>query len=1041
MSAALVADLLARLEETVIVDGRTQRRGRSHTRVVHELRFAGVPWVWYSGPAPTNPEPGYTYLPGLTTTHPYKARFDAVAGYVASGGVKVNIRRTKDHKNERRAGNRADALLREPDGTDYTRLVATVQGDLEAPFDMALESVDGLAERMGDYIAGRVVVWIGLEAFVADAIDAENRTIHVVERGAWGSMPRSHLVDAARSWAPQVYHDPCTWWDRPATLSRSLQVGRRRHGGAIDRAVGYVASPPTRDAQTDEVSVVVTPWSARLEVKMGGRQNSTARLQPGWKVFHASDAGRAFVVDQIYGRGEAWSSQFKRFDDFDPEREENHLHDLPGGAVDAHRDIFDKDAAGSLNGRLNTSGGPRGFSVEGYPGDDQIALTILDAEIGNRRIADNATARVRRSFDLADSPHAIAGVDGAVAAPWPAAIVSLINTTGRPGSAKAADAAPGHAPAFVDLSLSPHRLDADGNQAPALLCRATASAQLQGPVVELAFEPGRVMYGLDMAAPDDEGDWRFVQGRFVNDSRRPSDRRLRITARKGDGRPQSVVPLRRIAQGGWWDQQRWIHVDRGDIWPGAPFYVEAKGKDGDAELAMTILCNAVYPASDIFGPDVPGFLLEVDPRDALRKRPFADWEVGQIELRPTPAWDQVPIVEVLLQVLTSTDGRLVNGPYDRLANGPGVPIDQVDVESFLRFEVPGGIAGNLRGLRLESSRKIREVFGPLLRLIGAQVVMRFDPTTGRRRITLERAGVVFIEEAQTEVYDGEWRAPNMPGDDRGLKTITSVRYKANYVDDKPAVDVYIPNRDLQMERGGRGTELTEELRGIRIAGVAIATHEAALRASAASLFARAGRPQLLVKGRIPSTSALRLDAGSTVIIHSATSHSPTGELGIDGLPGRVVEIVDDPESQACELTVQVMRGGPKPIAPSLEIDEVIDPFTVEVKANRYSPPVNSRSGAAQVDLDWFRDGQRVRFKRRWRDQPDTLGRIVSRDRDTLRLVADTPHNINPLQAGVKGWVILPRVADADPVDQLRWVTFADREAKVLAGQIAATLYA
>lgn len=985
-----------------------------HTIIAWELRVAGLgerdaelglrAWRWVSDTAPPADTDGVRYFGGVAKVGGYEATFDGIAGLSAAGGTSVSVMFKRGHDGDNRAG----ALLR-TEASWSTRILESVHGETDPPFDVELEDIDLLAADGG-------VFHIGQEAFEYDGVDAEAGTAHVVTRGCFGTLRQSHLVDPGQGWAPWVHAEPVDWGDRPAVLLKTVV---RRDGSRFPVALEHVAGYLVGDAEHDmaQLKITLVPWAAVIDRQIGDK-DAVARLVPEWKVFAGDDPGAEVVVTDHYPLA-AWYSLASVSPAF-PGDPTNEIRNV---SAEAHGDLFDVTAPAGDGRRGDVIFDGVRYVVSDHPTAESITFTT-DHHISVARgsiEAYSAPATVTRRIDLREAPGAVAADDGSggAAIRWPSAAVLHFNRTFAPQSARTADARAGHIPGFLDLRLLM-------GPEPMIELRPTSGRYLEAPELLVSFGDATVMwYPIDLADPSDPVHAAPVEQN--SPPRWPAARRLATAALAGDRAERVAYPIRRVMGGHWVTGQRWIHVDRGDIWPATPFMTRvAWPHPSGSERTARFVITAVTAASDLF-EGVPGFLLEVREEERWQHEPFGDilQSPGESTIRPI-SMQARNLAEALLQVLTSVDGRGTNGPYDKLPAGAAVPLEYVDVDSFTSYPMPGGVA--IEPSRLVDGRKLRDALKPILGLIGAQLGTRLDRTTGKRRIVLERAGLPATPTLAADgtpivrvghIADGHWYQdpPARVVPDR--RTLNGLDLKYNHdITGEPQSRAIIVDRGIVQAQRGRDRLVEEDLVGVRIPADA-ATADSILRGPAQARFAAYGQPRQVIEGRVPSNRAAHLDVGAVVTVSHAQVHAPDGTQAIQDRVGRLIRFVDDPDRGVAELRVEISRGNAKPYAPSLLVIGAPDAVTITVERQYYGPLVRPDGGADLRDVDLFRQGQRVMCVRRG-SRSSVYRRIVTIDRDADEVVLDGAHD---LVAPHYGSIDIPPWGEADALDRQLWAFF------------------
>lgn len=995
------------------INGLKAELDRDPTRMVVELHIAGVrnddgvPIAWASARYRRD---GYDMRPGLVAAAEQPGgSIDLTHLLTASGRARVQVQPSAGNVDD-------DVLMRlgRRGSERWARLAATVEMASGATTIEADRSIAGWPE------AGYLDIGTETIAYTARTVVAPHRfTVPEGGRAALGTELQRHTVEADES-VPLIHDRVVSWGWRPAKLVVSrLRPGGQRHPAEIELAYGWLNDPPAYRRGRFDMTIV--GLAAVGETKIGGPKRRT-RVQRGLLAFHADDPHRAVRMTATHKRG-VYTTVATSIED----------GVTVGADSRAHADLFDISLDGVRQGRLTSPLATFGERVpaSAAAGIDEVQFDFDDGGLDSANKTEILALGGDDEIDTTVIP------DGTVAVEWPGVLFEAFAAERNPGTPAGVDGG------WVDLHVYGYHIAADG---PCVGARLTTD-QHETPLVLTMTRPDReslwYLACFDDPKRDIVGQPRPLDGELIERQRWWPDRTVEVSLSRSDERARQIIPIRGLARGGWQTGMSLLWVES-DIFPNPGFKIRVQYTqldDTDAVQSMAVVGKAA--AADYFEtPGLPGVILTIHPSFKWRYHSFGDFPgLDAPVISQHIDWRQRPPAEALLQLIVSVHGTLANGVYDQLPTGGRVPVERVDVDSFLTYTAPGGGAAALiESFDLTKEVRLEEVLGGHLRLLDAMLIVRPNRTTGKLQLALAPAAPPLVTDPSVTVISARrWMGFEQDtGNDSAI--VTTTVFELNYEDGDPRLRIAIPDRRAIGENGGREVPQTVSLPGVRAPNDPGAA-DAIFRPIGESRTARLGQPRRYVPGVLGLIDALWLHPGAPVVVSTEAVHDEKGQReAIVNRPGRVLDITRNFLKTTATVTIELSAFNTSGYAASLRIigSPSDDKLTVGLTLDDdgFGPAVDS-SGAEVTDLRFFAVGDPIVVvpTGRWEDRQelavraiDPAGVITVEDRDGSDAVLDPVVRAAPF-----GVVRTARWADATS-SQRTYAHLAGADGELLGGE-------
>lgn len=890
-------------------------------------------------------------------------------------------------------GNSARDLLRRGP------LGATARSTLAAPLP-GVQAVAALTVTAADPISAfpaTGVIWIGQEALEYDAKNDGARTFSVPigARGALGTRIQRHIADPARSRAPRIYGECCTWARRPARV----WVGQLDAGGdwidaPVVEAEGYISGIPQRD-QAGAIEVQLETLPSVLDAEFGGAQ-SDATLQPGWHLFDGVNANRFDAWTQIWTEAAAYS-------------------DTARGALAAGGDPITAPV-GALP-QLFKSDDPLAMALvlRKTPGAGLMPITSMvpgvsvDDPAGTIDTTNGAVAAIVAGDQIANarleyvSDHVFGTAGTASVVQWPAAVDGLLLDLQAAVSAGGPWAA---ATIAADGTMSVTAQWSTPTPAPMLLRWLMPEASTCWGLCPGSELPAMTEAGID------QGDWPAFDPRSRRErqrSPRPAPAQspeVRLSA-SGEETYRLTIPS------AWYQPpERYMLVDdtvAGGASAGSPKWIVAKHQRGGADVRSAYRAISEVLASTIT-VGAPGYAVEIHEDD--RTGPAVATLEGSEPpvIRPVAAWRDAPTSTIIRQAVGSYTGTGALGADDVQPYGLGVPTALIDGDRFDALEMD---ALGARSHMFDEAVDSKDIISALCRSVGVVLTERLDQSSGRRKLSLEPVGLPTPQQSVATIGDGDWLVDGRPVVTVDAETVTRIAFELQWGDplqrvsiedeDRGTYTVTVVDSDSEGEQGEPSSE-DLPLYGIRADSDDPRILQDTLLPIAQARFATYGYPRAAVQGDVSYSVGVVLYPGAVVTLSGVELDGYDGQP-LTSTPALVTSVERDVMAQRATIRAVFWAAAGAGWAPALQFPSgstgaaIVAGTALTVTASHYAPSV-SPIGAARKDVDLFSVGDAVSWVPRgdYASKVDATITAINRAANTVTLsadVTDDPATIRP----------------------------------------------
>ncbi len=624
-----------------------------------------------------------------------------------------------------------------------------------------------------------------------------------VTRAVAFTRPQAHFVDADGGRTPIITSEVVNWKTRPAVL----QVANRRPDGTlgtfVDVARGFIDRTPKLSGDGHSIDLVIVPNTGLLTVKLGGQVAHSVAIDTEMvQRYHASDGSVAttWEIEQRTFEG-AWNG------DATGTLANSSDLDFDASDVTAFNLLFDTGRAAGHPRRGRILRWSTGIIRE----IDNTTPTTLEYAAGAAEPSTNVTAGEKfKSPAITDrvsvDVHA-RGVDAIVK--WPDDAVAAITAAWVQGTHI------GAAGLWADV-----KIEMGADHACTLLVRANASsvillrlaaAQLVSPFGNASNR--KCWYAFDMREP---GDDEYVD---------PTDIAAGYPGWEWEGgaNPREWRRFAIRVPDAWYQRGEKFLLLKHQVVDvsTATQHLRITHEGGQFVVPVTAISAAVDPDT----AQAIGFRYTIEESHRLRVPSFGDWPGRpKVKVEPVIAFADESPITIALQVLSSGQGVGTNGDYDVLPFGLNLKVSadaatsEVDLASFLAFRVP--VEVSRWSLILTGGETAGDILGPMMRIIGAAIVTRYDQASGRRVLALAPASIERALDSVVTIAHGEILPEGRPSSDTDDKVKNRYELEINHdpvtgepgkpdvvFDDRPSIDEHVDTESLKMR-----------LKGLRVAG-------------------------------------------------------------------------------------------------------------------------------------------------------------------------------------------------------------------------------
>lgn len=838
------------------------------------------------------------------------------------------------------------------------------------------------------------VVQINREAVEAaaaagDGTDGNPWRLTGLKRGAWGTVAATHFVDEASSTRPHILGRCVIWKTRRAIVYEAEIYGRgpaAKMGTLREVTRGFLEAKPIVKGNSVEVEVIPNAGHVDRVMTAGA---PTFGLAHGWHYFDGITA-RYLAGVQGFSPGAGW-------------QQSTNAVSLDGAQwirtqSDRHAAVMDVslDEGHPRRGTAEVIGAV--YEVDGYtvaPDPDALTLSIGQPQGDIQANVAVGNPDVNEALDIDfTGPNE-------VLKRWPIDLYDKVNSpSGWMPSDHTGQGGQWADMAIVDAQGGGHGLRVRRNVPALRAVRLIFSNRSGWPAGAGPRSVGQ-RHGGDLAPSTMGGPQAMTYGVDFAQPGETSPDYFRLIEVDRDTEAGAPVRIRGVAAAFYQETELYITAN-GDL--GAPlgtsWAVDITHTDhAGEERVETIDIAASAPALDGDDDPVEGVWTWRIPehlRPAGVLPSFGDWpDRPRVRMSPTIQMVNRPTAEVMLRLLTSNGGGLAdgNGAFDRDAFGAGMPLEDIDVESFTAFPW----TFSRWSIKADDEATLGDLIKPILMANCAALTM--GNIEGRSVVRIVKVGV---EDAQpvSDLTDADWLIRPAPEDETDDEIVNVVEFKANYgTDDKPATNV-IRRDGPSIEAYGEAKKLTIEARGLSLPAGVPPEQAPEIRDAQARIFFNLNAPRRVWTATTSSAVGRHLNLGDVVRVTSKHLTGFSDREGVTGALARIISIRRELRGEGCALRMTHSGARVGGWAPAMDMLEVIDATTVRVSINAYSRQ-HAPGGARQYDIDFYAVGENNVFEPRSdNDSAFDLPPVANIDRDTHRMTFTAPHGIAPGARGV-----------------------------------------
>jgi len=935
---------------TLAVYPLLKRRNRRPFYVL-EIDGLGTRFVGPDGPQLTSPT--YNYVHAIKTIGRPRASLGALGGIQHHGDFDVVLLHNDSNQI-------ADILL--PVGDRAARRSVKLAESLPKEARGAASAVPSLAVKgsLAQWPTSGVF-WVGQEAIAYTSTQQVDGvwSFTGLTRGHFDSQTQSHRYDGTRGLIPRAT-DQCTnWRGRRARL----KMGWRYEDGSAAPdywvlASGFIdQSPKMEDGY--RITIGLVPWTHTLTRKVGGATSETALVQ-GYHLFTYPIAS-SFVYRMGWDRGALINERSNPTDTEIITEDlglDDKIHTPSGGVGGLHDDYFDP-TLDEFHPRKGVLVADRfTLTPTGY-GDTNGVPNIEGTLTGN--VDNNSQVQNERAREIITVTF-VGEDDDDTLLKWPDGALQLINND---ANVLTADGANGR---WARIQIVPDIDWPEGGRGPAVVANLNSNLAPAGKMdLEFAAWAEPLWFGIDCASTNN----RFRPQPSL-DRGQPSPQRnsgsgdLRYyphTVESTNDKAAEVLPIRGLSTAFWQQGEAVVLLQDnivGNPTPTQTAWIRVEYEPQDEQEAAQYDGGKAFAYLEIEGVEAidddgtpVGYAYRITEESRNAAYSFGDFSgYNPCVVRPVVRFDLRPATEILLTLLLSGEGDGTNSAeYDRVAFGANLTPSEVDIGSFLRFPLPAP----MRTLTLDmvEGRPLQEYLAPILRAMGGSLVMKNNPTTGARKVTLIPSGPENQADSIGVVLDGDWKGSVQSGTNEEFFNL--YKYKINYDWRQRRFDLEVqyPDKASINANAEEVNELEEEMFGLYVPRSSPAGHQALLRPIFFNQRAMAGRPRRLWEGELPHGDVLDWYPGATVILNASDGRMSNAARGLNSVPARIDSIEIDSMANMARVSFMAVGSQGRGWAPSLRSSATGNLTTVAVNVNRYTEAEHPQTGGIQKDLGYL----------------------------------------------------------------------------------------
>lgn len=899
-----------------------------HGRRVFALQVAGLKYRYHSHPPPASSNldaeiatgVAYEDIEAITEVGAFSASIDPSGGVAQYSSTSVTL------GIDRQRGGLSDP--------------GVVFGRCGARSSPALARLTTSASRQDTTFYLDADVRSTAEAIVHIGAETVHTTLRTatsitVTRGVGGTPIQTHSIGLEGSFVPEISNHITTFRGRRAKLFMAHRYPNGNTTDFVEVLNGFIEASPTIE-QGDEISLDIVPLTALIDTDLADKGISQTRLLQGYHYFDgvngsvleyaltleidrdsrsvivypdttAAITANTFQVSVLQTRGFT-----DLFDDFDvtlpqgPDADD-YIREHPRyPKLKREADTFLPDGVfpntitydGSIPGYVINADGAltNALSAGEISAADTLRISLPNVEVKQHELG---SEEVKRWPDVindtleSDGPSSTQGLSGGFAR-WRLQAGPEIRAEKLSESPFPAGIWLWNDAAFFRSAASNYWIL--GEDWP--LCWRASGTSTQLPTLS------RLAYPIDLGLEGEPYSESFTDNALIQ-----KDKILINTVER------TVVRALRDIPAAYYQQFESAILVEGSL--GLPtsatagefYYVTVEHYDRNQEQVVKQVFKCTHETTATFGGSDVGVVLHIaNDNDFFQNQSFGDWTDVERALiyRGGQLTGERPGT-VILKLLESGGGNNVNGDYDLLGIGLNIDSSDIDERSFLAIDAAATftLSDNYAG----DGTNLRDTIDAMLRLMGAVLVMKRDPTTGRSRLAAVPIGNERTDAAAATVTADQWIAAPPPRWGIREDIVTQIVFEFDFdpVEDKYRSEVIFNNQEAINRYGGERSSISLTLPGVNSEqfGRGAGDNFAYFLPTAARLFNLFANPLRTWSGSIGTGQSSYIDVGSYLTVSSPHLRGYSDTYGVTNGVGMVRSIRQELMKEGCQLELVV----------------------------------------------------------------------------------------------------------------------------------------
>ena len=308
--------------------------------------------------------------------------------------------------------------------------------------------------------------------------------------------------------------------------------------------------------------------------------------------------------------------------------------------------------------------------------------------------------------------------------------------------------------------------------------------------------------------------------------------------------------------------------------------------------------------------------------------------------------------DVILQILMSGGGELINGGYDLNAVGCNLPAEYIDVRGIENLSTASNISQWEFNIPTDDLT-VRDVIEPMLKAMGCAMIMKRNSAYGfdLPKISIVAIGHENLLDVDHQISDDDILADPIPRWSNFEDIVTQFIFKYNHQKASPD-EVIFNNYDAINRLAGETAKMELDLYGLTstiIGGIRRTEIYPFLRPTIGRLFRLYGEPLRIWNFSLGSGKALDIDIGSAIAVTSDFLKGYEDDYGIINEVGMVRKININLIDEGAEVEVAHFGLSSPTWNASLKVNAVVNTTTLAVESSFYS----------DNDISYFAVGDQV----------------------------------------------------------------------------------